>query len=322
VSKNIGNYEWVEDFKARDVLDSLALKYTKRTVALKEVNWRATDKNAGRLGFMGKPFSEENVEDYAEAMRRGERFPSPIMAETRDGLVVSAGVHRCKAALRAGMTEVLSYVFTTDLPHYLRLVAVLTNRKEGVRVSRTESLEYALDLCSNSGMDPKNVATMLGVSFGTLEMKLRVQDLRKQMAEAGHKTNLPESMLRVLYRLRNNTIVMMATARLAEDLHLAESAVIDLCKRVQEAKSESAQLKLIEEERHNLENIATAPTQTGDVQRIAFPVRTNFLKALNQLKRVVEGKKTTSELQISAEEAESVKSLYFEVRKALNSIFK
>ena len=323
VSNTMRDYEWAECTKAKDVLNELGLKYTKRSVALTEINWKVTDKNCGRLGEYGKAFDPETVDDYSEAMKKGDRFPMPVVGETlSDGLVIAAGVHRSKAAEKAGMNEIWSYVFKCDLPQHLRLVAVLTNRKEGVRVNAAAAMEYAIDLATNYKMEPKNIATLLGVSWSTLDAKLRIIKYRQQLAAGGCRAKLSDANVRALGGISSNTKVMVEAANYVEAANVPEDAVRDLVKRLKEVKNQDDQLALINKEWDVATRVETVPTQTGAPAKIVLPVRTKFLRALSTLQKIIEGKTTMADLQLTSEDYSHVREQWATIRKSINSITK
>lgn len=320
---NINNYEWAEDPKARDVLDELGLRYSKRTVSLGAINWTETNKNCGRFGFNGVPYSQENIEDYSLAMKKGDRFPMPVLGETKQGLVVAAGVHRSKAAELAGMKEITCYVFQCDLPHHLRMVAILTNRKEGVRVSQAEAMQYALELVTKYNLVPKDVARHLGVSEGTLTTKMRIAQLRSQLAKLGFRGDLTDSVVRNFTTIATRSDkVFLAIAQLAHKASLSDNDSRELVDKLKLIRNEQEQLDLIAKEEESRKRLVEAPTQTGIPNPISFPIRTKFLKALRSLNKLLEGKESLADLQITSEDYDHVRNEWNTLRKVLSAITK
>lgn len=313
---------WTTDSRAEDVLEELGIRYDRRTIQLGEINWRKTDKNCGRLGFYGKPVSEDNIEDYAQAMLKGDRFPSPIAANTAEGIVIPAGVHRTKAAIKAGATEIVAYVFDCQLDYHLRMVAILTNRKEGVRVTQAEAMEYAIDLVTNYSMLPKDVAKLVGVNLSTLDNRLRVARLRRQLVEAGHRTSLSDSHLRHITRLQNNIKVLTATVKAIESCALGEEATKDFVKVVTDNRTEADQLSAINKEEERILDIKTVPTQTGAPSKISLPIRSTILRAISMLRKATKDKSTLSDLQMTQEDADNVRTEWAAIKKVLNAVIK
>lgn len=112
-------------------------------------------------------WSEGTIERYAEALEAGERFP-PIILQVGSNRLLD-GMHRYRAHLQAGRTqiEVEHHVVPAGMPP--KLYAASLSAKHGDRIKKTDLEEVARDtIRANPDFSMKTVAQMFGVTRQTI----------------------------------------------------------------------------------------------------------------------------------------------------------
>ena len=292
--------KWFEDPKAVGVMDQLGVKYTVGEFKLKDINRKETLDNCGRLG---ENVLDYLVEDYATGMKRGDAFPMPVWFDTDKGVIVVSGIHRCWAAMKAGLDKVTGYKITPEYytPKILFPMAVMCNRKEGQGIRTAEAYLSAMRFVDQELMSAKEAAQCMGVRLETLHEKIRCQKLRNIGIQTGVVTaaKLSDSVLRKFNQFRTNNKIVVALMDCASRFGISEKEAGELVSAVAKGKSEEEQLALIAREMDSYE------VSQGNRLPFKFPVRKSFMETLAKLRRIVEGKKLLSDLQLGSPEDES-----------------
>jgi hypothetical protein len=312
--------EWLKDPKGEAVLQQLGIKFHPGVLQLKDVDWKATDENVGRIG---RPTAQETVDDYALAIMDGAAFPRPIVTEGKNGTIVLAGVHRAKAAKAARMDEIGVYFTGQLLPEQHRLIAVMTNRKEGVRCTATEALEYAVDMIQRHELDIAEVCKLLGVRENSVRLRLRLRDLRVLAKGAGAKeARVTDTTLKRLTTMSGNAKVLAAACNYIAKHGLLERDAIALAKSVGEKKTEAEMLAVIEVADRERCELAEKIAANGHAKAITFPHRTNFLRALSALRAALGVKTKISDLQIveDSDEHKRIRQEWAAIKRQLTGI--
>src|SRR5215471_8296487 len=137
-----GGTFWMPDPKAEALLNRLGVPWELVTVNTNLIDDQASARNQARLSAV---LDQDRVEEYAEAMRRGDTFPALVGHALGDGaFVLEGGNHRLAAAKRARRTSVMLYLVRTNDAGMRHLVTVLLNTLEGVRPPRADLIAQCL----------------------------------------------------------------------------------------------------------------------------------------------------------------------------------
>lgn len=305
--------KWVEDTKAEDVLKELNIKFNFQEVSIKNIDWKTTAKNSGRLT---RAIDRSQVEDYKLAMKAGNRFPRPILVLSQDGdYVVLAGVHRSTAAAELNCRVIDAYVIECNMDSQKRLVATMTNRREGKRVTADEALEYAAHYVYASGCTIEESAKLHQVNNRTLSKKVLAWKVRSQLGELNRDAGkLPEVILHHIGKFRSNTNVMGAITDAIQGCDLRGDAVRDVCDRVAAKTTEADQLAEIEKVVEEL---------THPVAALSQPIKQKFARTLRALNNITNGRTSADELQLdpTTEEFSNLKEIWNAVKPRLSQVF-
>jgi uncharacterized ParB-like nuclease family protein len=111
---------------------------------------------------------ERAVDDYAQAMERGEEFPMPLLVTGEGGYVTVDGHHRIRAYEKAGREKFKAKVIPTppgvDAAEFARLLGTRFNNQHGVRKTRKDKRNEALaviPLMHRIGMSNRQMAQAL-----------------------------------------------------------------------------------------------------------------------------------------------------------------
>jgi ParB-like chromosome segregation protein Spo0J len=282
--------KWAPDAKAESVLNELGLAIHKGRLSLVDIDWKATYTNIGRTG---RCVSQDTADDYALAMQSGAVFPMPIVIRRKKGATIVAGVHRGMASKQNGDTELECYIVDEQTEAMERLIAIMTNRKEGVRVSKQEAMEYGIHLVSDFEMDPKQIADYLGLNHSTLASKLRTIERRKELSAIGFRGNLPDATIDAMGKLFGNQKVLLATAELVGSHSIPAAEVREIATKVTKSKTEAQQLVAVESEQ-----AVRQKTEVTPVNSVTLSIRTKFIRAMHALQSLVDGREGLEDLQI------------------------
>ena len=282
--------EWISDPKAEAVLADLNIHFTKGRLTLSEVDWSATKQNAGRTG---RAIDKERVDEYALSMLEGDSFPMPIAVRSPESVEILAGVHRTLAAKEAELQTISVYFATITLPHQARLIAIMTNCREGVRESKEQRLEQGVHLVKEFELKSTDVAALLRLPIETLRTRLRSEEVQQEAVEAGFKGKLPISVFGKLVRIAGNAKVLASTCDCLSRIKNPTDESTNLVREVLKHKTEAQQLSCIEkciEKDRIRQNVETESP-------IKLSMRAKFVRSLHSLETAV-GDRTREGLQI------------------------
>lgn len=102
---------------------------------------------------------EKRVEQYTEAMKRGDAFP-PVVAHKQGNLfVITDGNHRLQAAIKAGKPLAV-YDITGAESQVIVLLSFEANTRHGLPTSEEERIQQALYLINNGATIPAAAAAV------------------------------------------------------------------------------------------------------------------------------------------------------------------
>lgn len=288
--------QWAPCPKAISVLHELKIPYRIANVGMDKIDWKATEYNSGRSG---RAISPDTVDDYALFMERGDVFPMPVASMRNGKATIIAGVHRSQAALKTGQAGIDCYVIDAQPELNERLVAVMTNRKEGIRLDKSEALEHCVHAVNDFQANPAQVAGYFGVRISTLNEKLKAVKRRSDLAKLGFRGTLTDTVLSKMGIISNNDKVMLSVARLADTYNLTAMDVQALSTKISKGRSELQQMEDIEREASVLSQTVGTPEK-----RVTLSIRTQFLSVFHKLQAIVGGNNTPESIQLVSDSDE------------------
>lgn len=175
--------QWMPDPKVEALLARLDVAWEWATVPLVLIDAQASRRNQARLSDILAPGT---VEEYAEAMRRGDRFPALVAHATGAGtFVLNGGNHRAEAARIAGRQSVAVYLIRTNDVGMRHLLTVLLNTVEGARPSRADLMSQCLYMIDHFGYGQAETAAQFGLPLSAVQNEKRRGLVRKRLAAAG-----------------------------------------------------------------------------------------------------------------------------------------
>jgi hypothetical protein len=310
--------QWIPDPVSETVLQKLGIGWRVETVRLDDIDWATTKRNCGRLG---NPIDQDLIEDYGEAMKKGDSFPMPIVVENDKGdFIVLSGLHRTTGASGIGRKEMLAYVADITLPYQFRLVSIMSNRRQGKRVGPEEGINYALDLVLNHNLTVKNVVDLLGVRATSLNAKLRAKNLRDIAISAGSKlayqANDSTSLAYVKYEASPRVLAEAMDHSIRH--RLTQDECQSLSKEIAKEKNEAAQIQFI-----RAESLFQDKTRNNNGV-VVLPIRAKLMKTLHTLKVLLRGKQSLEDCQIvgGSDDAKTVRRELREINSSMEQILK
>lgn len=312
--------QWTKDPKAEAVLRELKLPIKTETVDLKKIDWKLASENFGRLG---RPLVSDTVEDYGLAMLEGHVFPMTVFARhTANGRVTAlyplAGLHRSSAAREAGDGEIPAYIVENPLEHQERLIAGMTNRREGMRLNKSEAVEYAVHLVTECKIPAADAAKRLGVSAAYIHQRVRDDRVRKQAAEVGFRGTLGPTIVRLLHRVAGNDKVLLATTQACHSHKLNEREADALTKTVAAQRTEAKQLAYLDEFQKSRQ-VELAPHSP-----VRLSVRGKFLRQLHALRTAIAGAERIEDLQIQrgSDDHKNIQKEWADLKKEITRLMR
>jgi len=193
-----------------------------------------------------EPLNTNTVNQYAEAMVRGDIFPAVVAYAKANGeLVVVDGNHRFEANDRVGNATIATYIVNAE-PETLRVLTFEANTKHGLMASNEERLRQAIFLVDNNYTQEEAAAT-LRLTRAQISRAVQVEraERRARRANAPSKwTQLSNDTKLRFNRLHSDPVFLRAT-RLVIDAHLGNADAENLVKAVQALTNEKDQLQYL-----------------------------------------------------------------------------
>lgn len=175
--------EWMADPKVEALLARLGVSWEWIMVSIDLIDATASRGNQARLNDI---VDESRVEEYAEAMKRGDTFPGLVGHALGDGtFFLNGGNHRLAAARRAQRSSVGVYLIRTNDAGMRHLVTVLLNTLEGVRPSRADLLAQCIYAIEHYGYESKAAALQFSLPLDSVQTERRRIVTRGRLAKAG-----------------------------------------------------------------------------------------------------------------------------------------
>ena len=234
------------DPKVEDYLDSKGVTWTfRKGVSVEEFDQDKSLHNQARF----EPINEERVVQYADAMRRGDKFP-PVIAHGSRKLITADGNHRLMAAVKTRKT--LDVYDITGTPSQLLVqISYEANTKHGLPTSVEERLAQALHLMDN-GATLHTAAAALNVPRGQLERASRKRSTDERFRTLGISPVVVEKLAETTkWRLGmvSTDEGFVALTDLVAKAHLGTDVVFELVTAINEIKSSAKQVAFVESQK-------------------------------------------------------------------------
>lgn len=305
------------DSKIEEYLDGKGVTWVFKTgVTVEEFDQEKSLRNQARF----VPVDEDRVNLYAEAMRRGDKFPPVIAHTVRGKFVIVDGNHRLMAATKA-RKHLSVYDVTGADSQLLVQMSYEGNTKHGWPTSETERIQQALYLIDN-GATAKTAAAALMVPLNALNKASQKRNTDNRFREQGIAPllveKLPES---VKWRLAmvNTDEGFVALTNLVAQAGLGVDETFRLVTEINELRSSAKQVEWVKQQRDvYAEDIAASGG--GVLTRQARGPKSRLAMAMGIINNLPEPDKVMAAYQ-GPEREEAAKKLRAAARR-LNDVAK
>lgn len=237
--------EWMPDPKVESLLTRLGVTWDYLSVNINLVDAAASRSNQARLSDV---LDESRVEEYAEAMKRGDTFPALVGHALGDGtFFLNGGNHRLAAGRRSGRTSVELYLLKTNDAGMRHLVTVLLNTLEGVRPSRADLLAQCIYTIDQYGYEVAETARQFGLPHSAVQTERRRIVTRGRLESAGlDPSSFGGRMLETLHTVSND-VAFRETAKLVASAKLPEPQARLLVNEVRDQRTEAGAKAVVQQ---------------------------------------------------------------------------
>lgn len=289
--------EWTNDDNAMVTIKRMGLKWSPETVPISLIDVKTSRHNHARK----KAIIESNVEDYADAMQRGDVFPKIVLARIDGGktLLVAGGNHRLAAAIKLGVTEIDAMVVECDRGMFALLCPAL-NLYVGQREDRSVRIAQAADAVSRLGLTHKQAAEEYRVPVSSVSNAVGENRVVVAAARLGIKADdLPSSYLRAICPVEADAVLLPLAIELAKTKLNCEE-VRSVLHDARKQPTEADRVAMLTEKIKDAKKI----TLSG---RIATqPNRARITRCITMLENTITKGATLAQLQISQSEATQI----------------
>lgn len=305
------------DPKIEEFLDDKGIKWTFRPgVSPDEFDVDKSLHNQARF----EPLDEHRVDTYAEAMKRGDKFP-PVIAHGKDKLVIADGNHRLVGSQKA-KKPLDVYDITGASATLITQVGYEANTRHGWPTSEAERIHQALWLM-DQGATVVAAAAALAVPTNALKKASQKRGTDERFRHAGISPvvieKLPES---VKWRLAmvSTDEGFTALTDLAHRAALGVDEVFKVVTEINELKSSAKQVAYVE----NLRDVYAdqmAASGGGVITRRAQGPRARIAMAIGNILNLPDSTEAILTSYHGAEREEAAKKMKTAARR-LNEIAK
>ena len=238
-----------------------------------------------------------NVEDYGEAMARGDVFPMIVLARVGGGkqLVIAGGNHRHEAAIRTGVTEFDAIVVECDAPSFALLCPAL-NLYVGQREDRSVRISQAADAVARLGISIKQAADEYRVPTQAVSRVISESKVILAAAKLGINTDkLTTAYLRPMIPIAGDAVLLPLAIELART-KISATEVIAAIKVAKELPTEADRVASLKKQ------IADAKTITVSGRVAHFPTRMEIRRSMTSLERIITKESSPCKLQMTIQE--------------------
>ena len=299
--------KWRFDSDAAKVITSMGLSHETGIITAAVIDVTKSRHNHARAA--GMALINDNVEDYHDAMERGDEFPSIVVARIDDGAkyVIAGGNHRHAAAVKLGVSEFEAIIVRCTAMEFDLLCPKL-NMYVGQMEGREARVEAAADRVVRMGITHKLAAQEFRVSVWQVGDAVRMRAGEAAAARLGHSiTGTNAANVRLLSSIRENDNELNAAILFAKTNPTA-TEMADLIKDAKLLGTESERVACFEKATSARKKI----TASGRITKT--PARSAVLRASKTLTNIACSGVSLCQLQMTKSE---VKELVIALRDAV-----
>lgn len=285
---------WKNDDDAITTLNRMGVAWSLRTVAVSEIDVKTSRHNHARK----KAIIDSNVDDYADAMDRGDVFPKIVLARV-DGAkewLVAGGNHRLAAAIKLGLDEVDVIVVECDKSMF-SLICPALNLYVGQREDRVVRIAQAADAAERLGISAKQAAEEYRVPKSSVCHAINERKVIVAARRIGVRVDgMPASVLRAIAPVESDAVLLPLAVELAKTKLNSEEVRV----AVSEAKKQPTEADRVAMLRDKIET-AKQVTISGRIYKL--PTRMSIRRCVTTLEKLITAESSLSQMQITKEEA-------------------
>lgn len=289
------------DERAERVLDEAGLVYEYRVIDLAHIDPKASRENRGRVS----PLDYSLIEQYAQQMRSGSKFPAICVREVRRSgnckYVIAGGNHRAAAMLECGRTSALALVCVSTDAEF-EIVARRLNIVEGKSLDTDDRLLLAADMVTNRGVTQAIAAAIHAVSTSALGDYIRRAKAEAIACANGINTtafrNIPRGKVTIISTFSDSPPVLVAMALAA--IGVKGGSIEEFKSLADEVRSAGTE----QQKRDICKGYITScgGSKTLLRQAASSQARTRFLGNITRLEKVLKAQPSMRELHIDEQE--------------------
>lgn len=285
---------WKNDDDAITTLNRMGVVWSLKTVAVSEIDVKTSRHNHARK----KAIIDSNVDDYSDAMDRGDVFPKIVLARV-DGAkewLVAGGNHRLAAAIKLGLDEVDVIVVECDKSMF-SLICPALNLYVGQREDRAVRVAQAADAAERLGISAKQAADEYRVPKSSVCHAISERKVVVAAARMGVKIdNMASSTLRAVALVESDAVLLPLAIELAKTKLNSE----EVRAAVSQAKKQPTEADRVAMLRGKIQT-AKQVTISGRIHKL--PTRMSIRRCVTTLKKTITTESTLTQLQITKDEA-------------------
>ncbi len=270
--------KWRDDADAETIMNLVGVTHCIREINFDDIDDVASANNCAR---MNDPLNLEKVEEYEASMRRGDTFPRIVVEQGKKGFVVLGGNQRYAAAKRYGLTFCEAYVVKPLTENHRQAVIRSLNSRHGWGTEKSERIDHAVYLVNVCGFNVDDAAKLMSVSKSMINQRVRAEDTRKLLGEAGLNSNkLTVSALDSLCRIKDEDI-QKQVAKFTIDSGAAAVTVEAIASQIVAAKGKAKKSEIVKN--WIKENAYQTSSIGREINVIKTPRRDKFFRRLNEM---------------------------------------
>lgn len=291
--------QWITSSATEKILKEFGLTWDIQEIPLAQIDEELSSNNHARRNRL----DDATVTDYLNAMEQGEDFPCGVAVKQPGSgkYLVLGGNHTRKAAEEFDQKSMGFYVVETKDPMVLDLLPKALNRKHGLRKSREEAIQDAINAMAIHRLSPQEAADKFGVHVRTLHVNNRVTLAMRRFKKLGIKSDALEMPRNAIMKLNTIPIdsVVEEAVKLAEKQRMSGAEVHVLVDAINEEKSsEKAKLAVVEQFAQGLKSGAKVTLSKGSEQDRLWA---RYLRLLEVLDIITRNKKSLRQLGCKSE---------------------
>lgn len=288
---------WKNDDDAISTINRMGIAWSIVTVPISAIDVKTSRHNHARKTAI----ITTNVDDYADAMDRGDVFPKIVIARV-DGAhqwLVAGGNHRLAAAIKNGATEIDAIAVECDKGLFSLLCPAL-NLYVGQREDRSVRVSQAADAVMRLGITQKQAAEEYRVPAQSVSNAICEARAVVSAARLGIKADgLSPALLRSVAVVESDSVLLPLAIELART-KLGSDEVRSAVSEAKKLPTEADRVAMLKEKIQTAKKI----TLSGRVQTQA--TRSRIMRCVTILEKTAVENVALSQLQITMNEAAAI----------------